>query len=76
MSLHVGLSFATDETTLKDAFSEFGNVLEGCLSDLLRLVFFFLDFFLSVFNTSLLSVCIQLGSSLIGNQGGQGVLVL
>lgn len=45
MSLPVGLSFATDETTLKDAFSEFGNVLEGCLSDLLRLVFFFLDFF-------------------------------
>jgi hypothetical protein len=34
MNLPVGLSYATDETTLKNAFSAYGNVLEGYLSNL------------------------------------------
>ena len=29
--LLLGLSYATDDATLKDAFSGYGSVLEGCL---------------------------------------------
>ena len=32
MNLLVGLSYATDETTLKNAFSAYGSVLEGYFS--------------------------------------------
>jgi heterogeneous nuclear ribonucleoprotein A1/A3 len=34
MNLLLGLSYATDETTLKNVFSAYGNVLEGCVSNL------------------------------------------
>lgn len=33
INLLVGLSYATDETTLKNEFSNYGQVLEGCLSN-------------------------------------------
>ena len=75
INLLVGLLYAIDETTLKNEFSKYGDILEGCLSNQFGL-YFFVAIFLCVFDTSLFWYCIQPESSLIGNPAAQGDLDL
>jgi hypothetical protein len=75
INLPVGLPYAIDETTLKNEFSKYGDVLEGCMSNQFG-SYFFVGIFLCAFNTSLFWYCIQPESSLIGNLVAQGDLDL